>query len=766
VNVKLEAALAYGRMGWRIFPCHSVVQTATGPACSCGKASCKSPAKHPRTKRGLLDATDDESTIRRYWTRWPDANIALATGSGLAVFDIDGPEGAEEFKQLVATHGPVPATLAAATGRGLHLVFATQPGSPSVRSSAMGKVHVRGEGGYIIVAPSDHITGRKYQWVNRLAPAPLPGWLRQWGAGYNVTANAVQAVQNSPFEALGALPAYLQIRQQSQPDVTKSASDALRTVWSPAEEARLISALAAIPANQYDSWYQIGMALHGLGWDRSDGTSIGFDIWDQWSQTCPEKYALGACEAKWRSFDRSARGELTLGTIYHLAQRSGWNGGAPAPMGWGEVQAPPVSADPPAGNSGHLNGHANGHQVLPVAFGGLKPITFPDTNDKGLPRATMTNAKVAVAALGLDCRYDLFHNRMLVGGEVINKWHSKELSDHVVTMLRNMIRYRFGFDPGKQHTQDASESLALEFRFDPVLDYLDGLRWDGRPRLDRWMVDYLGADDTELNRAIGRLSLLAAVRRARQPGTKFDQIIVLEGRQGQGKSEAIEILAGKENFSDQSILGVDDRKQQELTEGVWLYEIGELNGIRRTDIEHIKAFASRKVDRARPAYGRYTVSQPRRTVFFASCNRDDYLQDDTGNRRFWPVAVRFADHDGLRRDRDQLWAEASAREARGESHVLEQRLWAVAGEEQEKRVAADSWVELIHRYLNMPDKHRDDVSIADVLCDNQFIAMRPDAIGKSEEIKAGRVMAALKFERYQKRLADGTRVYRYRRPRD
>ena len=180
-----------------------------------------------------------------------------------------------------------------------------------------------------------------------------------------------------------------------------------------------------------------------------------------------------------------------------------------------------------------------------------------------VPRATMTNAKVAVAALGLDCRYDLFHNRMLVGGEVINKWHSKELSDHVVTMLRNMIRYRFGFDPGKQHTQDASKSLALELRFDPVLDYLDGLRWDGRPRLDRWMVDYLGADDTELNRAIGRLSLLAAVRRARQPGTKFDQIIVLEGRQGQGKSEAIEILAGKENFSDQSILGVDDRKQRE-----------------------------------------------------------------------------------------------------------------------------------------------------------------------------------------------------------
>jgi predicted P-loop ATPase len=154
-----------------------------------------------------------------------------------------------------------------------------------------------------------------------------------------------------------------------------------------------------------------------------------------------------------------------------------------------------------------------------------------------------------------------------------------------------------------------------------TLDYLDALTWDGTPRLDRWLVTYAGAEDTELNREFGRIALVAAVRRARQPGIKFDPIIVLEGSMGTNKSKAIETLAGVENFSDQSIFGARDREQQELLAGVWLYEIAELSNIRKTDVEHIKSFASRTHDRARPAYGRVrkispavASSSPRRTT--------------------------------------------------------------------------------------------------------------------------------------------------------
>jgi hypothetical protein len=758
VNVMLEAALAYGRMGWRIFPCHSIIRRSDGYlVCSCER-DCKSPGKHPRTKRGLLEATDDEATIRRWWARWSDANIALATGSGLAVFDIDGAAGEQEFRQLVAQHGPVLATLAARTGRGVHLVYSTRSGAGEVRSSARGNVHVRGEGGYIIVEPSSHISGQKYQWVKKVAIAPLPDWLRQWSQGYEVSIPP----QNNTFKALGPLPAHLQIRQSAQPDVAKSAADALRPVWTAAEQARLISALTAIPVKAcgYDEFLKIGFALHSLDWNRSDGTSVGFEIWDQWCAQS-EHHNQAGLESKWRSFDRSARGEVSVASIYHMARLAGWNGGAP---GIPQMSAPPASADRIPSGTPHLNGHANGAQVLPVAFGGLAPIIFPDVNEQNLPRATCTNAGVAVTALGIECRKDLFHEKMMVGGHVINQW-AGDLSDEAIQMIRKLIRHRFGFDPKTENTRDACVQLCLEHQFDPVLDYLAGLRWDGTPRLDNWLQRYMGAPDTELNRIIGRLTLIACVRRARMPGTKFDQIVVFESVEGRGKSSAIEILAGKQNFSDQNILGLRGQEQQEAMAGIWLYEIADLTGMKKAEIEHVKAFASRKVDRARPAYGRFRIDRERRTVFFATTNPDfdGYLKSQTGNRRFWPVVIGNVDLDSLARDRDQLWAEAAAREATGESISLPARLWAAAGEEQSQRTENDEWSAAIHAYVNSPDKPHFDVTITDVLADNPLLRIEAARIGRAEQMRAGAVLRHMGMTRYRRRLAGNAFEWRYRK---
>ncbi len=743
MNVKLEAALAYSRMHWRIFPCYSIIEGR----CSCGKPDCGSAAKHPRTKGGFKDATDDETTIRRWWTTWPHANIALATGSGIVVFDIDGQEGKDEFKALVAAHGASPATLASQTGRGVHLFYHARPDSPEVRSSAVGKVHVRGEGGYVILPPSNHISGNKYKWLAKNPIAVLPEWMRKWSQGYEITNTSNRIQRDSIFENIGRLPAYLQAEQK---DITQSASEALKTVWSPAEQSRLISALSAIDVKScgYEDYLRIGFAIHSLGWDRSDGTSIAFDIWDEWCAQS-EHYNKAGLEAKWKNFDRTARGDINIGTLYHLAQQRGWNGGAPDPT------------------SKTLNGHANGvngSTALPAAFGGLQPIFFPDRTEEGRPKPTYTNAIVAVEGLGIICEHDVFHNRMLVAGEPLVQWSTPELSDNVVHILRSLIRHRFGFDPNKINTADACQFLCLKNAFDPILDYLDELKWDSQPRLDDWLTTYMGAVSTEFSRAVARLSLIAAVRRAREPATKFDQIIVLEGpTEGKGKSTAIKILAGAENFSDQKILGVDDRKQQELTEGVWLYEISELTGMNRAEVEHVKAFASRDTDRARPAYGRFQVSQKRRTVFFASTNRTaDYLISDTGNRRFWPVLTGHIDLAGLARDRDQLWAEAATREARHESHLLPEHLWKAAGEEQAGRMTTDAWREPILQYLSL--KSREDVGIMEVLVDNQFLQLKPGEVGQREQNRAASILRGLEFVRFQKRLADGQRVWRYRLP--
>jgi hypothetical protein len=307
---------------------------------------------------------------------------------------------------------------------------------------------------------------------------------------------------------------------------------------------------------------------------------------------------------------------------------------------------------------------------------------WPDLTDEGEPKRTYRHARAAILTLGITCSYDEFHDRMLVAGKPINQW-SGELSDAVNVVLRQLIIDKFDFDPGKDNISDAATELCLENHFNPILDYLDSLDWDSKPRLDKWLATYLGAEDTEFNNAIGRLALVAAIRRVRKPGCKFDHILTLEGGEGTMKSTAIVTLAAVANFSDQTILTASDKEQQELVRGVWLYEIADLAGMRRADVEKVKAFATRTHDRARPAYGRRRVDAPRRCIFIATTNEDEYLQSQTGNRRFWPVKTGTIDIEALHLDRDQLWAEADEIAAKGDPLVLPKELWATASEAQD-----------------------------------------------------------------------------------
>jgi hypothetical protein len=333
-------------------------------------------------------------------------------------------------------------------------------------------------------------------------------------------------------------------------------------------------------------------------------------------------------------------------------------------------------------------------------------LTWDTTDKKNIPRPTCTNARRALRVLGIDCRYDRFHDKLLVNGESGNL-------DHLALALRQTIHKAYRFDPGTKNTLDALIQLCKENEFDPVADYLNGLAWDGTPRLDRWLTTYLGAEDTELNREFGRIAPIAAVRRVRRPGVKFDPIIVLEGPMGTEKSKAIETLAGIENFSDQTILGARDREQQELLAGVWLFEIAELSNIRKTEVEHIKAFASRTHDRARPAYGRTRVDQPRRCILFATTNDDRYLK--MADRRFWPVRTATINIGALRRDRDQLWAEAAQRESEGASIVLDRNLWDAARVEQEAREERDPWDDVLAETVGTVEQGEERVSSTDLL---------------------------------------------------
>lgn len=195
--------------------------------------------------------------------------------------------------------------------------------------------------------------------------------------------------------------------------------------------------------------------------------------------------------------------------------------------------------------------------------------------------------------------------------------------------------------------------------------------------------------------------MIAAARRARDPGCKFDNITVLEGEEGWDKSTAIRTLAGDEYFSDQTILGANDKEIQEQLCGIWMHEIADMTGMKKAEVEQVKAFASRQVDRARPAYGRTRENKPRRSIDWATTNDDEYLQSQTGNRRFWPLAVGRIDIEALRRDRLQLLGEAAYYESKSESLILDQALWGDAKAEQEKRRVKHPWEDIL---ANIPDE--------------------------------------------------------------
>jgi predicted P-loop ATPase len=201
-----------------------------------------------------------------------------------------------------------------------------------------------------------------------------------------------------------------------------------------------------------------------------------------------------------------------------------------------------------------------------------------------------------------------------------------------------------------------------------VVEYLGGLAWDGVPRIDRWLIDLAGADDTEHVRKASRALLVAAVRRARKPGCRFEQLVVINGPQGCGKSRALELLAVEGAwFSHDLPIHGSSRDLMEATSGKWIVEAGELLCVTSADAAALKAYLSRTHDEARPAYQREVTRSPRQFVVVGTTSAAEYLSDATSNRRIVPISVRHFDLAKLAEIRDQLWAESAIAEATGEA---------------------------------------------------------------------------------------------------
>jgi predicted P-loop ATPase len=265
--------------------------------------------------------------------------------------------------------------------------------------------------------------------------------------------------------------------------------------------------------------------------------------------------------------------------------------------------------------------------------------------------------------------------------------------------LRFLINEQFSFLPSNDLLTQILTDIASQNRYHPVRDYLNGLVWDGVPRIGNWLIRYAGAEDTDFNKAAGRIFLLAGVRRVRLPGVKFDTVLVFESVvQGQNKSTALRILAIKDEwFSDNLQLGASAKESIEGTQGIWIVEFGELSGMQRRDRDQILTFLSRQDDRARVAYGRRAERFPRQFIAAATTNKTEYLSQE--ERRILPVAIKKFDLEALRRDRDQLWAEAAHYEAQGETISLPERLWKDAAEVRKNRRQENPFIAVLAEYL-------------------------------------------------------------------
>lgn len=385
---------------------------------------------------------------------------------------------------------------------------------------------------------------------------------------------------------------------------------------------------------------------------------------------------------------------------------------------------------------------------------GPDPEVIPllQVDDNGNVKPTMANI---LAILRKDAKwrerlgFDTFARTITLDGESI--------SDARVTDLRIDIGIRYGFEPAKMRIWEVLHLLGQERQTSSLRDVLDGLRWDGTPRLNTWLTCAMQVEDTALYRVFARRWAIGAVARAYEPGCKLDTVLLLVGPQGTGKSRCARLIAGDAWFADTE-LNLKNKDGYLQLGRVWIYEVAEMTAFTGVTAERVKAFVTSTDDNYRPPYGRAVVRVPRQTVFIATTNDETPLGDPTGSRRFWPVAAPGPlDASWLTKNRLQLWAEAVEAYKAGEQWYLTE------DEEHQRRQHAvsfermDPWTAHVERWasaVSQPFTLRDLLVSALNLPEHRHT--------RGHQVRVGHILRQLGHSKRKARrdeLADGSRPW-------
>ena len=319
------------------------------------------------------------------------------------------------------------------------------------------------------------------------------------------------------------------------------------------------------------------------------------------------------------------------------------------------------------------------------------------------------------------------------------------------------MQQTFGFAPRQDVVMGAVLLIADLNKYHVVRNYLNGLVWDGQPRLNRWLIDRLGAADIPYNEVVASKWLVAAVARIYKPGCKADNVLILEGDQGIYKSTALKVLGG-EWFTD-APFRLGDKDAYIVIRGKWLVELAELDSFNKAESTGAKLFFGQYVDRYRSPYGKRAIDVPRQQLFAGTTNSDAYLKDDTGNRRYWPVKVTLIDLEGLKAERDQIWAEAVHEFRAGTEWWPTSAEKEMFEEQQDERYVGDAYTSLISAWL----VGKSSTSMTEILGD--CLKLDTAKWTRPEQQRVGRCMSEIGWTRVKaSKVVNGKREWSYKRP--
>lgn len=711
----IAEACAIAQRGLRVCWTHTI-----GPdgKCTCGRSDephkpCdpRTWGKHPIFKAWQKTATDDEQALRDQYAELrcvPNVSVVLGVqsdGRYLVSVDDDDPE---RMAELVAEHGPLPATLTGRSPRGAHLFFVLSPDTPRERvkniTGVGGEpgVDLKAAGGQVVVVGRN--AGGEYTGFDPSQPiAELPpGWTL-----------AILAPPKPPPDVHTYTPQTLREDAKAKRRYQTYLDRAV------ASECSLLARTGEGQRNS--ATYQAAFKLLSL--------ANGMHLPAAWGHVRDEveraSVASGLSVGEARATVGSAeRGVLDSGAVRMPRE-------APSP-----ASTRPASSRPP-------EAEGDAHDIDPPS------TVLIEINGSPAKIAENVARMLALYPRGAP-RFNTFANRVV--------WpDGAEVSDTDEMILQGWLSeqpHAMRVACGVDVVHGGVVLAASRSPYHPVQEYLSGLTWDGVPRISTFGTTCLSAPDSPYVSAVIRCFFLGCVARAMRPGCQLDTMMILEGAQGVRKTTALRTLAGPEWFSCTTIdLRKSPDKYQQL-DGVWIYELGEFDAhARASDQGEIKAYISTREDRYRPSYGRNTITRLRGVAFAGSTNATTYLADETGGRRFHPVLCGAVNVEAIARDRDQLWAEAMVAFTAGENWWLSSELEAVAASEVDARYHGDTWEETLPRLLVA---HESITTSAALL----LLGVETAKQGRADSMRVGAALRRIGWVR-QRRREGVSRAYEY-----